>query len=63
MANTQTASIMTLKNKYVVIPIEEYESMKGTIELLSDPELMAQLVESKNSKRIPWAKVKKELGL
>ena len=31
---------------WVTIPRDEYESMKSTLEILSDPELMAQIKES-----------------
>lgn len=35
------------KTAYVTISLDEYESMKSTIEVLSDPELMEQLRKSK----------------
>ncbi len=34
------------KTSYVTISMDEYESMKATIEVLSDPELMGQLRKS-----------------
>jgi len=35
------------KASWVTISTDEYESMKATIEVLSDPELMRQIKESK----------------
>ena len=35
------------KARWVTIPLDEYESMKSTIEVLSDPELMEQIKESR----------------
>jgi len=32
---------------WVTIPRDEYESMKSTLEVLSDPELMEQIKESR----------------
>lgn len=51
------------KAKWVTISEDEYESMKRTIEVLSDKDIMTQLKESKNAKSRPWKDVKKELGL
>ena len=48
---------------YVTIPKDEYESMKRTIDILSDKELMQQIKASKTAKSRPWKKVKKDLGL
>ena len=48
---------------YVTIPMDEYESMKRTIDVLSDKELMEQIRESKTAKSKPWKSIKKELGL
>mgnify|MGYP001605687121 FL=1 len=48
---------------YVTISKDEYESMKRTIEILSDKELMEQIRQSRSAKSIPWNKAKKELGL
>lgn len=48
----------------VTIPKEEYESMKSTIEILSDPELMEQLRQSeediKAGRTYKWDSDKKE---
>ncbi len=35
------------KARWVTISSDEYESMKSTLEVLSDPELMAQIKESR----------------
>ncbi|MBA1341936.1 MAG: hypothetical protein C5S40_07315 [ANME-2 cluster archaeon] len=35
------------KAKWVTISSDEYESMKSTLEILSDPELMQQIEESR----------------
>ena len=35
------------KARWVTISLDEYESMKSTIEVLSDPELMEQIKESR----------------
>ncbi|NOZ76729.1 MAG: hypothetical protein GXO65_03445 [Euryarchaeota archaeon] len=35
-----------IKGKTVTIPLEEYESMKETIEILSDPEATKRIIES-----------------
>lgn len=48
---------------YVTISKDEYESMKRTIEVLSDKELMEQIRESRTAKSRPWKEVKKELDL
>jgi len=48
---------------YVTIGKDEYDSMKRTINVLSDKELMKQLRESKTAKSRPWKDVKKDLGL
>lgn len=36
------------KANWVTISSDEYESMKSTLEILSDPELMQQIQESEN---------------
>lgn len=48
---------------YVTISKDEYDSMKTTIDVLSDRELMEQLKESKSAKIRLWKEVKKELNL
>jgi len=35
------------KTRWVTISSDEYESMKSTLEILSDPELMQQIEESR----------------
>jgi antitoxin YefM len=51
----------------VVMSQDEYESLIETLEVLSDPELMAALAESDEdvaAGRVqPWEEVKRELGL
>ena len=53
--------------KYVTITSDEYESMRSTIEVLSDPELMKQLQESKKAIKEgrvkKWDDLKKELDI
>ena len=55
------------KAKWVTISEDEYESMKATIEVLSDPELMNAIKEGeddiKKGRTYDWEKVKKELTL
>jgi len=48
---------------FVTISKDEYESMKRTLDVLSDEELMNQIEQSRNAKSKSWNKVKKELGL
>ena len=48
---------------YVTISKDEYESMKRTLDVLGDDELMGQINESRNAKSRPWKQVKKEFGL
>ena len=45
------------KAHWVTISSDEYESMKATLEILSDPEMMKQIEESK--KQVKEGKVKK----
>ena len=40
------------KARWVTIPLDEYESMKSTIEVLSDPELMEQIKESREDFKV-----------
>ena len=51
------------KATFITISSDEYESMKATIEVLSDKELMEQLRESKTAKSKPFEKAAKELGI
>lgn len=55
------------KTSYVTISLDEYESMKSTLEVLSDPELMKQIKESKKAvaegRTKKWDELKKELGI
>ena len=51
------------ETSYIVISKDEYESMKRTIDVLSDKELMEQVRESKNAKSRSWKDVKKELKI
>jgi PHD/YefM family antitoxin component YafN of YafNO toxin-antitoxin module len=51
------------ETRYVTISADEYESMKRTIEVLSDKELMEQIRASRTAKARPWKKVKKDLKL
>ncbi len=51
--------------EWVTISTDEYESMKATIEVLSDPELMEQLRKSnediKQGRTKKWGEILKEL--
>jgi prevent-host-death family protein len=51
----------------VVMSQDEYESLVETLEVLSDPDLMAALAESDEDvaagRVYPWEEVKRELGL
>ena len=49
------------KTTYVTISLDEYESMKSTIEVLSDPELMGQLKKSKEDIKLGRTKPLAEL--
>jgi len=55
------------ETRYVTITSDEYESMKETIEILSDPELMKQLKASEEDIKAgrvkKWEQAKKELGI
>lgn len=51
------------KATFITISSDEYDSMKATIEVLSDKELMEQIRESKTAKSRPFGKVTKELGV
>ncbi len=50
----------------VLISAAEYESLKETLEIMSDPKLMKDIREGEKElnegKGIPWDNVKKELG-
>lgn len=54
------------KAEWVTISSDEYESMKATLEVLSDPELMKQIEESRKDAKAGRVRklddVKKELG-
>lgn len=54
------------KPKWITIPIEEYESMKSTLEILSRPEWLREALKGKESanrgRTRPLEEVKKELG-
>lgn len=55
------------KTEWVVISVDEYESMKATIETLSSPEAMRKIRQGEEDRRAgrmkPLEQVKKELGL
>ncbi len=55
------------KTKWIIISLDEYESMQSTIEVLSDRDLMEQLRESKKAKEEgrakPLEEFMKELGI
>ena len=51
------------ETSYVMIGKDEYESMKRTIDVLGDKEIMEQIRASKNAKSKPWKTIKKELAI
>ncbi len=51
------------KGDYVMLPKEEYESMKATIETLQDKEVMGQLRDSVKAPSKSLEQVRKELSL
>ena len=48
----------------VVIPVEEYDSLRETIEILSDPDLVKDIDEARKALRegrtVSWDKFKKD---
>jgi len=48
---------------FITISNDEYESMKRTLDILNDEELMSQINQSRHAKSRSWKDVKKELGL
>lgn len=53
------------ETQWITISVDEYESMKRTIDVLSDKELMAQIKrgQQKNVKSRDFNDVVKELGI
>lgn len=53
------------KTEWITISVDEYESMKRTIEVLTDKDLMAQIKkgQQKNVKSRDFNEVVKELGV
>ena len=53
------------KTEWITISVDEYESMKRTIEVLTDKDLMAQIKrgQQKNVKSRDFNEVVKELGI
>ena len=51
----------------VMMSVDDYESLIETLDILNDPETMRNIrqaeKEIKKGRTIPWAKVKKKLGL
>lgn len=68
---TQTHETVTVTRRgkpvLAIMPWEEYEALVETLDVLSDPELMATLRQSlkevKQGKLIPWEQAKRKLGL
>lgn len=62
---TYTTTIKSEK-PMVTIPLEDYESMQETIEILSNKALMRDLrkamQELRDGKTIPWEEVKRQMG-
>ena len=52
-----TGNIVHMKQEMVIISRKEYEGMKETIEILQNPEMMKQILESERS--IKQGKIKK----
>ena len=69
LTHTHETVTVTRRGKPVlaILPWEEYETLVETLDVLSDPELMAtlrqSLKEAKQGKLIPWEQAKKKLGL
>lgn len=69
LRETHETVTVTRRGKPVltIMPWEDYDALIETLEILSDPELMATLRQSirelKAGKTIPWAEAKKKLGL
>ena len=69
LTHTHETVTVTRRGKPVlaILPWEEYETLVETLDVLSDPELMATLRQSlkevKQGKLIPWEQAKKKLGL
>ena len=69
LSHTHETVTVTRRGKPVlaILPWEEYETLVETLDVLSDPELMAtlrqSLKEAKQGKLIPWEQAKKKLGL
>ncbi len=53
------------KTEWITISVDEYESMKRTIEVLSDKDLMAQIKrgQQKSVKSRDFSEIVKELGI
>lgn len=49
------------KTQWITISMDEYESMKETLEILSDPELMKQIEESRKDAKAGRLKNVREL--
>ena len=69
LTHTHETVTVTRRGKPVlaILPWEEYEALVETLDVLSDPELMAilrqSLKEVKQGKLIPWERAKRKLGL
>ena len=69
LTHTHETVTVTRRGKPVlaILPWEEYEALVETLDVLSDPELMATLRQSlkevKQGKLIPWERAKRKLGL
>ncbi|GBE55151.1 MAG TPA: hypothetical protein ENH28_06230 [Euryarchaeota archaeon] len=53
------------KTEWITISLDEYESMKRTIEVLSDEDLMSQIKEGRkeDAKVLDFEKLARELGI
>jgi len=62
---TNTAITEKHQAGWITIPIDEYDSMKATIEVLSDVDIMKQLEEGKKegTKVRNFEELAKELGI
>jgi PHD/YefM family antitoxin component YafN of YafNO toxin-antitoxin module len=61
------SEVAKVEQQWITIPVDEYESMKRTIDILSNKELMEQIRESRKARKEgrvkPFERVAKELGI
>jgi PHD/YefM family antitoxin component YafN of YafNO toxin-antitoxin module len=62
---TEATKLGRHRTEWITISMDEYESMQRTIEVLSDPDLMAQIEEGKRAevKARDFEELAEELGI